>query len=749
MSAPDPRRRPRAASAALLAALCGLAALSPLRGQAPDPDDPWLSPPLVLDPFEVHADDTGSDDHDPTGLDGAHATRTEPPFSNELLFDPAFDEIPLSEMESELGALAASRTNAAEVAAGSETVNLRGFPTPLRRNGFTQTGIPEVLNPERSELIIGSLVPVVGRAAPGGVRNFESARPPGRVTRQLNASLDTLGGWRTGARATGVVVPKKTWYLVSASTSGRDGPQRHAETRQSGLALALAVRHSRATSTLWNLDFAELRGRPAPGIPEYRRTPGGPIVGPYLPLAEFHTDGPTAFVLRQTASASLQIESQLGPDLSLGSGTQIFGRDSGQDRFTTGQFVESTGVFSGTRQPTHREEAHRGLAHQTDLTRRFQALGADHKLLGGIEFSTSVNNDENRGIRSADLATYLPPDVLTFDPDSPNYFRPEYSPEIYRRVITDRGTHIDSAAAVLSLRSAFNRGRTVLAAGVRRDQTHVEVRDRRVAPDAPAGIVPKSQKDLGNSSAHFGVNQRVGRRLLLFATASSAAQPSTRVDSRTGRIQDNATTAGIDFGFRAQALDRRLTFGAMAHAYTNSDIVRRNPLYNDPVADANQTQPQLVTSGEEEFRGLTAQLGWKPAPGWTLTARATWIDAYTVSSPDLPEEEGRPLAQLPAFIAATGARRSFTTGPLKGLSLGGTLTHVGRTVQSYERADRERLDHPAYTVANTDASYTWKAGRVTHTLSAAVNNLLDTDLLEKLARVGAERSLGVAWRVAF
>ena len=86
-------------------------------------------------------------------------------------------------------------------------------------------------------------------------------------------------------------------------------------------------------------------------------------------------------------------------------------------------------------------------------------------------------------------------------------------------------------------------------------------------------------------------------------------QPSTHVESRTGEIQDNAATDGFDLGFRPHFLERRLTAGAMVFAYNNSDIVRRNPLYNDPVADADHTQPQLVTSGEEEFRRITAQLG--------------------------------------------------------------------------------------------------------------------------------------------
>lgn len=740
---PAPRH---ARLSALLLALLGAAA-SPfsLRAQAaPDGAESPEAPPVILDPFAVEGENPDSPDYDPTGLDGARAERTEPPFANELLSDPAFDEMPLGELDAELDALASARANAAEIAAGSESVDLRGFPTPFRRNGFTQAGLPEVLNSDRTELVIGSLVPVVGRAAPGGIRNLETARPRGRVARQLGASVGTNGSWRAQGRATGVAVPKKSWWLASAARTGRDGPQRYSTLDQTTASAAFAVRHNRATSTLWSLDVLDIRGNPAPGIPEYRRTPGGPVVGPYLPLAEFHTYGPNAGVRRQAGSAGFQLESQISPDLSLSSSTQAFTRAFDEDRFTTGQYVLSTGRFSGVREPTHREGDFYGFAHQTDLTRRFQAFDADHKFLVGVELSGSADTDENRGLTPADRNTLLPPTVRNFDPDAPDYYRPDYSPAVYRRVITDRESTLGLAAGVASLRSAFWKGRTVATVGVRRDHTRVEVEDLR------AGAAnPESEKELANTSVHAGVNQRVGKRVLVFLTGSSAVQPSTRVDARTGEIQDNAATRGVDCGFRASLLERRLTLGAMAYAYTNTNIVRRNPLYNDPVADADHTQPQLVTSGEEEFRGLTAQLGWKPAPEWTFTTRAAWIDAFTVSSPDLPEEEGRALTRLPSFSAAAGLRRAFSAGPLAGLSVGGTVTHVGEAVQNYARSDRERLDYPAYTVAGMDTSYTWKAGAVTHTVSASVGNLFNTDLLEKIARVGAERSLTVGWRVTF
>ena len=70
-------------------------------------------------------------------------------------------------------------------------------------------------------------------------------------------------------------------------------------------------------------------------------------------------------------------------------------------------------------------------------------------------------------------------------------------------------------------------------------------------------------------------------------------------------------------------------------------------------------------------------------------------------------------------------------------------------MQSYARSDREYLEYPAYTLVGLNAAYTWKTGKASQTVSLSVSNALDENLLEKISRVGAERSLNAGWRVVF
>ena len=77
------------------------------------------------------------------------------------------------------------------------------------------------------------------------------------------------------------------------------------------------------------------------------------------------------------------------------------------------------------------------------------------------------------------------------------------------------------------------------------------------------------------------------------------------------------------------------------------------------------------------------------------------------------------------------------------------MTYIDSTVQDYARSDRLRLESSDYTLASIGADYTWRAGKVTHTINTGIQNLFDTDLLARAYRVGAGRSLAAGWRVAF
>jgi iron complex outermembrane recepter protein len=719
--------------------MIGLAAQS----LPPSQDDSrWADVTVEVERLLVEAT-RDDDDYDDTGFGGQDAEREDPPFSNSLIGGWWREEADhVQDLQAEMTRVATA--DPIELATGVGRANLRGFPTPRLRNGFVQQGIPEVLDVQRTETIQGPLTQVTGRAAPGGIQNLMTARPRPRPFRQLRLDVNTDGTRAARYETHAPLVPRKSWYRLAVNGSQRDGPQAHAYRDQFGLHGSLAVRHSAKASTLFQFDLTQLDANVAPAIPEFRATRTGKIAGPYLPLADFNSAGPNAGLLKRVAHASVQFEAQRTATFGYRASVQGFTRDLVERRWTLGQFLLDQGVFGGNREPFQLEQPLHALAAQFDAQWRVTWAGTDHRILASLAHQQVEYERLQRGLTATERAA-LPLDVRVFDPFAPNYFRPAYRPDTFQRFIADRTEVTGYSTLFLSDRAAWSQGRLVTTLGVRADRVELELEDRR--PNAPFA---ETRTTTAQGTWHGGVNYlAIPNRVLLFTNVSTAFYPSTRVDARTAQLQGNATTRGLEFGARGVAWDERVNFSTLIYALKNQNISRRNPLYNDPIQDANLTQPELVAAGEEEFVGGVLDVHTRLTPQWTMSGRAGYTRAVTTKSPDLPEEVGRRLTRLPAQTLSVNTRYAFAEGPWQGLSLGASLVHLGDYVQTYERTDRELLTYPDYTVLSLNAGYRWRKGKQNHSLSLNLRNALDRDLLSSHARVDAARELGMNYNLVF
>jgi iron complex outermembrane receptor protein len=700
-------------------------------------------PPVKLERMEVTAklDDAG---YDGTGMGSYEHQLRDSPFWNDMISIEALEDDPAAvEVAAELGLVATP--SAIDLATGDSRVGLRGFPTPQMSNGFVRMGGIDVLNTARTIVIQGALVPVLGRAAPGGIQDFWTNRPRTAKSQRIEYSLSSLERQTAALEINGPAVPKRIWHRLAADWSRKTGPETFAATETRSLNGAVTWKHSPAASTLFSVDYLQTHATAAPGIPEYRIATGQKIIGPYRPLAGFNALGPEAGIRRRSMVANIIVDAQPHPKIALRAGVEAWWRRIEQDRFTTGLLNLATGRFEGTREPRHSEQPQSALVARAEGTFRFTALRGEHKLMLAASHTNSDYLREERALSMA-LRNALPASVRIFDPAAPDYYRPPYSPETYDRIITDREEETRYTAIELSERMGVARGRTVFTTGLRQDLVGLNLFDRR------AGLPPSQARvrdEAGQLTYHFGVNyQAVPSRLLLFGTTSTAFNPSTRVDLRTGRIQGNETTRGHEGGFKARLAKPQIELTTSFFTFFNQDISRRNPLYDDPVHDANNTQPQLVAAGEETFTGGKVEGRWKPLPPMTLTLRGTYVRAITTASPDLPEEVGRELTRFPPFNLSFSGSYGFG-GRLKGLSLSSSWSHISDFVANYEDKQRYRLDYPGYSVTSISASYSKRIGKVTHAVGLVVRNVFDTDLLEKLARLGAGRDVSASYRLSW
>lgn len=695
----------------------------------------------ILDEVEVRTDDA-EDDFDITGMGYLEAELRDPPFSNNLLGADEASEDLGAELDDELSQIVVD--SPADLVAGSDRLNLRGFPTPRLRNAFVQTGIPEILGVRRRETIQGPLTPVTGRAAPGGIQNYMTARPPGRAVRRYSADISTnnqVKGSIENGGPIGNIGDTRFYHRVAIGYDQRRGPQQFAEQETTTISAALTARHSRAHSTMWQVDLANYDGNPTPGVPEYRATPQGPILGRYLPLADFHAYGPNAGIKRRSGSASIQYEGQPTGNLSLRGVIQGVWREINEERFTRGDYVLSLERFAGNREPQYVEQPLSALAMDTGATWRFQALKADHKFSVSVDAIKTDYSRLQRGLTAQERSA-LPLSARRFDPLSPDYFRPELTPESYQRITTDRNEDTTYIGTSISERAAFADGRLVATIGTRLDQVRLDLTDNRANAQTPQ-VIGKTNELTYHAGGNWII---IPGRILGYANTSTAFEPSTRVDSRTGQIQGNETTGGIEIGFRGEEWERRLRYTLHAFAFTNENISRRNPLYRDPIADADQTQPALVSAGQENFQGATLEVRLQASKGLQLRGKAVFTDATTEKSPDLPAEVGRAIARVPRWTSALSSQYRWTEGKLNGWSLIASLIYVSDYVDTYEDARRALVEYPGYTYTSLSLGYRWKKAKATNSVSLRFRNIFNENLLTRISRPGSEPSASLSFR---
>ncbi len=690
--------------------------------------------------IEARGDQTG---FDRTGLGSNESQLYEAPFSNDLVLQGLLDDDPAEvDLKFELGQVRTA--SAVDLATGDTRLSLRGFPAPLLRNGFVHLGMPDLLNTARLLVIQGPLVPVLGRAAPGGIQDFQTARPRVTAGKRFDYSFSSLQRQSAAMELTGTAVPKRAWQRFAADWSRKAGPEPYTVSETRSVGAALAWKHSATASTLTYVDFQQLKATTPPGIPEYRRATGQKIVGPYRPLAYFNGYGPEAGVRRRSTMAGVLYDGQPNPKLTVRASVEGWWRQMDQDRFTTSLFNLATGFYEGTREPIHVEQPQYAITGRFDATRRFTTKFTDHKLLVAASDTWGTYWREERALSTVDRNA-LPLGVRQFRPEAPNYFRPAFSRARYNRVITDRRERARYTALEASDRVALAKGRFVVTAGVRQDLVALELDDRR-----PGNTMPHVADTVQQLTYHAGVNYQLRpSRLLLFATTSTAFEPSTRVDARTGRIQGNDTTRGYEAGFKARIPEWAVDWSGAAFTLFNQDISRRNPLLNDPIFDANQTQPQLVAAGEERFTGGRVEGRWVPAPRWSLSGRVSYVRAITTASPDIPEEVGRQLTRMPPFNAGSAASYSFAPGRFAGTAVSASYAYIGPYTAYYEDRNRFRLDYPGYGQVALSLSRSITRKPHTHQFALSVRNALDQDLLASQARAGAQREFTTSYRLVF
>lgn len=643
----------------------------------------------------------------------------------------------LDELVEELGEL-----EPPSLGAGSGARAPRGFTTPRLREGFTQQGFPEIITPGKREIFSGMLATFFGRTAPGGIVNVLPYRPANRKQHRMEFTGTTQPRAQVRLNSTGTIIRRRLTYRVLTEAFGLEGPVDYQ--RQSGAIGTLRMRwRKNPWMVFWDLEAGGRGGVPGNGIPHFRESVNEPVVGPYFPLAGFSLHGPQASFYRRSLSSSVVAQRRFGDNWVLRAGAQAWTRSMQEHRFRNGQYLLDQQIFAGVREPQYTEVDQSAVSASAEVIGLIDGEKFKHRILAGVESSFS---DRFRGqyLLPTAVRNALPTSVRSLDPANPDYTMIPYDPTVYTRALVNREESTHYTGVYLSERVSFGRGRHHATAGVRWDQLTTKVNDLR--SNAP---VRRAERTVDRATYHIGgLSEVVRGQLAVFLNTSTAFQPTERVDIRTGVIQGNESTSGVEAGFRAQTRDRRVAASLGLYQLRNRDITRTNPLFEDPVADPDGAQPQLLSSGSERFTGAELITRWIPANRFAVTSRIVWTEAITTASPDLPNEVGQQIAGVPEWHGALTIRQTFDLGERRFLGWRARWNVIGAHIARHESTARQRIDYPAFSTFDLSMDYSWRGDR-RHRIFVLVRNLTDRDTATVTGRLGRERRLEGRYSVVF
>ena len=724
----------------VIAAIVGLKALG---ANEPEPNTPKSTNsdqgnPTVLDRFTVEAerdDVTTWPEEKPDAF----------PFNRVGVFAELQAEVRPDQgttmLNDELAALPDQRQMEFASISGGSTP--RGFTAPRLRNGLTQLGFPEQIVGGRRDLLTGFMAVLYGRTAPGGIVNLISRRPTPKTSWAFDATASNFPAYFVQAERSELLITKKLNGRVLGSWSRQDGPEDFAR-RDEGVATA-SLRYSpdKYTVVFWEAELGKTRATPSGGLPLTRDTPGGPIGAPLLSLANFNTNGPSSWARRNSASTSLWAERKLPSGWSLRGGAQYWNRTQRELRFATGPYVLATGVFDGTREPQYNDRSEHTVGAQLEADFPVKGKVFNQRWLAGAEGSHAVTQRLRLGLPK-EVRDALPVSIRSLDPANPDYSTPAYSEQTYSRLLTLRDEQAGYLGLFVSDRLSWARGRHGATFGLRQDWVNASIADQM-----PGAKIPHATSAVQKTTYHAGWVGQNTTGLAVFVNHSTAFQPQRRVDARTGRIQGNESTSGVEAGIRWLTLEKTLLVTTSVYRLWNKNITRLNPAYDDPVLDPEHTQPQLVSSGEEQFTSIETGLRWNTTRALTADLRVAWLEAITTTSPDLPEEVGRQLPRTPKYTGSVSLTWRPDPNGL-GWQLGSAFAWLDSQVAFYQSPTRKRWRCSGYGILGLNGSYTWQQGKkLRHSIGLSLRNALNRDLVAAAGRLGGQRTIEARYSARF
>lgn len=567
---------------------------------------------------------------------------------------------------------------------------LRGFVPQTYRNGFSRTGVGEVVNIERTEVIKGPMSAMFGQANPGGLINYVTRRARENPSYRVFGILGTNSYERLQANLTGPLIKDKLFYRLDSSYTYFESNQDFFSSRTWAVSGSLVWRPSQHTTLYFDVEtLNRYMNRATGGIVNQFNTFYNPVldqtisnvvgsVNEELIRSGFNLHGPYSTVDREIVTFDFRLEHRFNRSLLLRANFQHWDRNFDDYRWTTPFYRPEQGVFP-TAEPFRNYIPEKSISGQVDLLSTFWfGDWAENELLLTFEYTDIDSKGEQWRMNLADR-NQLPADSRNINPLSPNFID-------YDRSLMTRLTRYDTRettvyGVLLRDRIAFLQGDLIAFGSLRYNRVQDEVgfntnNQGLSSPVTEFREFGTSRNDLIAGSV--GANYKLrGNQLVAFANMSSSFVPLAALDVGTGELQNPEKGIGYEAGFRGSLRDDRIYWTTSAYLIDRYDIPQLNPEFLS--LDDTPGVARFIGAGEERSVGFEFEANGELTQNLSLRTALGYNDAFLRRNPDNPDVEGRKLLRAPEWTASFMLVYRFREGLLDRTAVG----FSGRYTSSY------------------------------------------------------------------
>lgn len=239
------------------------------------------------------------------------------------------------------------------------------------------------------------------------------------------------------------------------------------------------------------------------------------------------------------------------------------------------------------------------------------------------------------------------------------------------------------------------------------------------SPTGPGGLVDYDVVgSKGGWTPQVGFLGKVTSMFSLFGTYSNSIEPNFQLDA-DGVSSEPVESTSWDLGVKTELMKGRLT-GTLAYY----DINRTNLAYRDSAREAaTGRSPYFIFGNEEASEGIEIDVNWSPTDNYQLIAGWSHITKAEVVKSNNAASVGRRFGYIPENTYNLWNRYAFTTGFLKGFTVGAGLRHNDAAAISADPAIS--VINPSFTVYDAMVQYKFKASGRDFTAQLNVKNLAD------------------------